>query len=180
MGACSHIDIKDDTCQIARSYTPISGSPTHMDLIVKRYEDGLVSRLCHSAKVGDSLLIRGPIVTLPYRMNMVSDVAMICGGTGIGFDVGITPMLQLIRQVVEDSNDTTKLQLFYANKTEDDIILRKELNEYASKYPDKLTVKFILESPPQDWNGLKGRINSDMLKVIPKSGVGVLVCGPNG
>jgi cytochrome-b5 reductase len=98
----------------------------------------------------------------------------------LGFDVGITPMLQLIRQVVEDSNDTTKLQLFYANKREDDIILRKELNEYASKYPDKLTVKFILESPPQDWNGLKGRINSDMLKVIPKSGVAVLVCGPNG
>jgi hypothetical protein len=28
MGACSHIDIKDDTCEIARSYTPISGLGT--------------------------------------------------------------------------------------------------------------------------------------------------------
>lgn len=40
---------------------------------------------------------------------------------------GITPMLQVIRAILKDQNDKTELWLLFANQTEDDILLRKEL-----------------------------------------------------
>lgn len=43
---------------------------------------------------------------------------MLAGGTGI------TPMFQLIRRVFEDHADPVRLYLLYANKTEEDILLR--------------------------------------------------------
>lgn len=80
--ACSHIEIIDDSCQIAREYTPITATTEYIDLVVKKCENGRVSNLCHSSKVGNHLLIRGPITTLTYAPNVTKDIVMICGGTG--------------------------------------------------------------------------------------------------
>ena len=56
---------------------------------------------------------------------------MIAGGTGI------TPMLQLIRAILKDPRDKTKMWLVFANQTENDILLRTELEEVASNHPDR-------------------------------------------
>jgi cytochrome-b5 reductase len=44
---------------------------------------------------------------------------MCCGGTGI------TPIYQLLMAICENSNDTTEVFLLYANRSEEDILLRK-------------------------------------------------------
>ena len=46
-------------------------------------------------------------------------ILMCCGGTGI------TPIYQLLMAICDNSNDTTEVFLLYANRTEDDILLRK-------------------------------------------------------
>ena len=51
---------------------------------------------------------------------------MIAGGTGI------TPMLQVIRAILKNPRDTTKLYLIFANQTEEDILLRQELESLQS------------------------------------------------
>jgi cytochrome-b5 reductase len=45
---------------------------------------------------------------------------MIAGGTGI------TPMLQLIREMLQNPDESIELRLIFANQSEDDILLRDE------------------------------------------------------
>ena len=53
---------------------------------------------------------------------------MIAGGTGI------TPMYQVAKALLTDPGEATSISLIYANVTEDDILLRKELNELSQTY----------------------------------------------
>lgn len=53
---------------------------------------------------------------------------MIAGGTGI------TPMYQVAKALLTDPAETTSISLIYANVTEDDILLRKELDELTHTY----------------------------------------------
>lgn len=52
-------------------------------------------------------------------------VAMLCGGTGLA------PMLQVIRAIIQNKNDKTKVTLIFANKTEADILRKEELDQMA-------------------------------------------------
>ena len=54
-------------------------------------------------------------------VHKVKKIGMVAGGTGI------TPMLQIIRAIQRDPTDTTEVWLIFANQTEEDILLRKEL-----------------------------------------------------
>jgi cytochrome-b5 reductase len=71
--------VKDDSSQIMRPYTPISlvNEPNHIDLMIKRYDNGHMSKLIHSLKVGDQIDVKGPIVTLPYTANMKKHIGMV-------------------------------------------------------------------------------------------------------
>jgi hypothetical protein len=73
----SHVVVKDDSCQIARAYTPTAYGRRHFDLVVKRYEDGSVSRFLHGKQVGDLVEMRGPLPTLLYRPNLVETLGMV-------------------------------------------------------------------------------------------------------
>lgn len=68
------------------------------------------------------------------------------GGTGI------TPMLQLIRQITRDPKDQTKLSLLFANQTEEDILLRDELEEVAKNYPDQVKIWYTVDRPTEGNN----------------------------
>ncbi|MPC43734.1 NADH-cytochrome b5 reductase 1 [Portunus trituberculatus] len=65
------------------------------------------------------------------------------GGTGI------TPMLQLVRQVVRDEGDTTQLALVFANQTEADILLRMELEEVQAQYSNKFKLWYTVDRPQE-------------------------------
>ena len=54
---------------------------------------------------------------------------MIAGGTGT------TPIMQLVRAVFRDPEDETCLSLLFANQTEEDILLRNELEKVQKKHP---------------------------------------------
>lgn len=43
-------------------------------------------------------------------------------------------------------SDSTKLALLFANQTEDDILLRKELDELAGQHPDRFKVWYTLDN----------------------------------
>lgn len=85
---------------------------------------------------------------------------MIAGGTGI------TPMLQIIRAVIRgrDKGDTTKIDLIFANVNEEDILLREDLDELART--DKgFRVYYVLNNPPEKWNGGVGFVTPEMITV---------------
>ena len=66
---------------------------------------------------------------------------MFPGGTGI------TPMLQLVRDVFRNPSDKTELALLFANQTEDDILLREELEEVQKQNPDRFKLWYTVDRP---------------------------------
>ena len=66
-------------------------------------------------------------------------------------------MLQLIRQVFRDKNDRTCLSLLFANQTEEDILLREELEEVQKEYPDRFKLWYTVDRPAE---GMYTKLNS--------------------
>lgn len=63
----------------------------------------------------------------------------------------------------------------------DDILIQQELDELASDHPDRFSVYYVLNSPPDNWNGGAGFITKDMIQQhlpAPTADVMVLSCGP--
>ena len=55
---------------------------------------------------------------------------------------------QVADEILENESDTTKVSLIFANVSEDDILLKQEVDARAAAHPDKLEVRFT--SPPPD------------------------------
>jgi len=191
-----------DNEPIIRSYTPVTSDDDigYMDLVIKVYlkdvhpkfpAGGKMSQYLNNMKVGEYIDVRGPSGRLKYlgggrfslkllrkdppRIVTVTKVAMIAGGTGI------TPMLQLIRHITQDPQDTTKMALLFANQTEKDILLREELEEVAKKHSAQFKLWYTVDTPSEGWKYSTGFVNADMISshlFPPAPDTLVLMCGP--
>lgn len=164
---------------VIRPYTPISkpDAKGHLDLLVKVYPEGKMSKYIGDMKVGDVLEMKGPIPKYPYRPCEKKEIGMIAGGTGI------TPMLQVIDEILDNPKDTTKMSLLFANLTEKDILLKEKLDSYAKNHPEKFKVYYVLDKAPWFWSGGSGYVTKQMLKEKmpdPTNDNLVFVCGPPG
>lgn len=187
---------------VIRSYTPVSSDDDkgYVDLVIKVYKKdvhpkfpagGKMTQHLDSMKIGDKIAFRGPSGKLKYlgkgkfsikKMRndpplsvQVTHVNMMAGGSGI------TPMLQIVRDVLKNKSDKTKLRLLYANQSEDDILLRKELDELVEKHPEQFQVWYTVDRAPENWKFSLGFINDEMIKghLFPSSDNPiVLMCGP--
>lgn len=143
-------------------------------MLPQSYPTGNISKYVGELKVGDSISVRGPKGTFNYTPNLVREFGMIAGGTGI------TPMLQIIRAVLRNPNDTTKINLIFANVNEEDILLKKEIDDLASKHSN-FNVHYVLNNAPANWTGGVGFVTADMIKQYcpaPASDIKILLCGP--
>lgn len=165
--------------EVIRSYTPITLDDTkgHFDLLVKTYAQGNASQYLASLKIGDKARFRGPKGRFLYRPNMAKEVGMIAGGTGI------TPILQVIKAILRNPEDKTKMFLIFGNLSKDDILLYEELKEMAGNHSDQLNVHFVLNNPPEgeNWDGSVGYITADIIKThcpVASKDSKILMCGP--
>ncbi|KAI9344134.1 hypothetical protein BD770DRAFT_397764 [Pilaira anomala] len=164
--------------EVSRSYTPITSDEEkgYFELIIKTYPDGVLTQYLSNMKVGETIGVRGPKGGFIYTPNMVREIGMVAGGTGI------TPMLQIIRAILRNPNDKTKIKLIFGNVTKDDILLEKELEQLAKKRPDRLKVYHVLnKAPDNNWNQGVGFITKQILEEqLPKpaNDIKILVCGP--
>jgi len=198
------LSAKVDGKLVVRPYTPTSCDEDlgKMDLVVKVYpagvhpkfpEGGKLTQHLDKLQLGDTIDVRGPSGRLVYeglgafrirdekdrvgpgKQVRAKQVNMIAGGTGI------TPMLQLARAVFRDPADTTQLALLFANQTEEDILLREELEQLASEHPDQFKLWYTVDRPTEGWTYSSGFINAEMIQqaFFPPSPDGlVLLCGP--
>ncbi|KAI9816976.1 MAG: NADH-cytochrome b5 reductase [Thelocarpon impressellum] len=163
-----------------RPYTPVSGEDLkgYLDFIIKRYPGGPMSQHLHDMKPQQRLSFKGPIPKYPWEANKHDHIAMIAGGTGI------TPMFQLARHIFANPEDKTKVTLVFGNIGEEDILLKRELEDLENTYPQRFRAFYVLEKPAESWQQGTGRIDKSLLKtVLPEPGAGdvkVFVCGPPG
>lgn len=176
-----HVSVRADIHgeSVIRSYTPVSSNKDKgvIELIVKIYEHGILTRHLASLQVGDQLEFRGPIGPMKYRSGLCGHIGMIAGGTGIA------PMYQLIRAICEDPSDNTTINLLYANNSEEDILLREQLDHWAVNCPNKFKVTYVLLHPPREWKHYKGFVTKEL--ILEKLGITapdskLMLCGPPG
>lgn len=188
---------------VIRPYTPISSDDDQgfVDLVVKVYfknvhpkfpEGGKMSQYLEEMKIGDTIAFRGPSGRLQYLGNgsfsikklrkdppktvKAKRVNMISGGTGI------TPMFQLAKDILKHNDeDKTQCSLLFANQTEKDILMKKELDELAAQYPEQFKVWYTVDRAEEGWKFSTGFINDQMISqhLFPadKDTI-VLMCGP--
>lgn len=128
-------------------------------------------------KIGEWLECRGPKGKFTYKPNMVSDLGMIAGGTGI------TPMLQVIKAILRNPLDETKISLVFANLTENDILLKKELDELSIQHENKFKVHYVLNEvvTSAPWTGKVGFVTPQIISEYlpkPSPSMKILICGP--
>lgn len=176
-----HIQIQAeiDGKNVMHSYTPTSldqDSKGFFELLIKVYPNGKLSTFIDNLKLGEKIKVKGPKGFYNYKPNMLNHICMVAGGTGI------TPMYQIIKSILTNPIDKTNITLLYGSQTEDDILLRAELDEFASKF-DNFNVIHFLDRAPKNWNGKSGYINKDaLIEFFPKpnNDVQLLICGPPG
>lgn len=184
-----------------RPYTPTSAVDEvgYFDLLIKVYfkgehpkfpNGGLMSQYLDSLPINSSIEIKGPLGHIEYtgrgnflingKPRFTKRLAMIAGGTGI------TPMYQVAQAVLCDQpEDETKMDLVYANRTEDDILLREELDRWAREYPNRFRVWYVVNQvkrPEEGWQYSVGFITESILREhLPTGGdeeTLALACGP--
>lgn len=180
---------------VMRAYTPVSSDDDvgSFTLCVKVYfagvhpkfpDGGKMSQYMESLKLGETLKVKGPLGHFEYKgrghfilkgkKRFARKIGLLCGGTGL------TPAYQVMMAVCKDLEDTTEVHLLYANQTENDILMRDELDQMAAER-DNIHVWYTLDKPGEGWKYSQGFINEEMLREhIPaadeESFVGM--CGP--
>ncbi|TID29338.1 hypothetical protein CANINC_002021 [Pichia inconspicua] len=179
IGQHIQISAEIDGKNVIHSYTPTSldsDSKGFFDLLIKIYPNGKLSNYINNLKLGETIKVKGPKGFYKYEPNNIKNLAMVAGGTGI------TPMYQIIKAVLSNPNDKTKITLLYGSQTESDILLRAELDELALKH-DNFKLIHFLDKAPENWGGKIGYINKDALQEFfpkPNDDVQLLLCGPPG
>jgi glycine betaine catabolism B len=76
--------------------------------------------------------------------------------------IGITPLRSMIKYSI-DEKLSASIILLYSNSLESDIAFRDELEDIQREKPNIKIVETITR-PGQDWKGVSGRINAEMVK----------------
>lgn len=210
LGTCQHVQVgfhlKDR--MLIRSYTPTkpllprpqrsSGKADDehdgcgtFELTVKTYfptkdqPGGALSNILDCMPIGEQVELRGPTGEIIYNGNgkfVINDqeqtfqkISLVVGGSGL------TPAYSLLARILLSKGDETKIRVVDANKSEADILLKGELDDFEKQHSEQLKITHVLSHPSDEWKGKKGHVNEDILKEAlfePGKGSAVFLCGP--
>ncbi|CEG44128.1 nadh-cytochrome b5 [Plasmopara halstedii] len=161
---------------VVRPYTPTNTNAEkgELELVVKGYPNGKLSKHIVNLSVGDELAMKGPFLKFEYKPNMYKSIGFLCGGSGI------TPALQVIKEVCRNPDDETQVVLIFCNRTEKDIILRDELDALQYMYP-QFQVHYVVNNADANWKGYTGYVTKKMVEELlpsPSDENLIGVCGP--
>ncbi|CAG7916595.1 unnamed protein product [Penicillium olsonii] len=188
------IKVQDPTNSeaVIRSYTPMSDTNLigKMELLVKIYfpsdsiPGGKMTLALDKLPLGSVIDCKGPTgrfeylgngrVSISGKVRQLRSFKMICGGTGI------TPVFQVLRAVMQDTQDPTMCTVLNGNRQEEDILCRSDLDAYVALDGRKCNVVHTLTKGSDTWSGRRGRISEELLAeyAAPEEQSMVLVCGP--
>jgi cytochrome-b5 reductase len=185
---------------VKRPYTPTTSDDNqgYFDLVIKIYSNGKMTQYLDKLEIGHTIEVSGPSGNLIYKDNGLFDIrsrkpepfvtrhvrhlGLIAGGTGI------TPMYQILNEILKEQTSIVpgqrvdiKIWLLFANQTEEDILLREELEQLAASNSDRFKLWYTVDRNNEEWKYSKGFINDIMLKEHmppPSDDVLICICGP--
>ncbi|TAE46063.1 MAG: ferredoxin--NADP reductase [Cytophagales bacterium] len=176
--------IQKDGKEIRRAYS-LCSSPTTDELpavAIKKVQNGNISQyMTTNVRIGDVLECLTPmgIFTTDFLADNHRHLVLFAGGSGI------TPMFSILKTALSIEKNT-KISLIYANKDNENIIFKNELESLEKQYADRFKIITVLEKAPFFWNkGYKGYLDTAKIKKIldslPKINIRdteFMMCGP--
>ncbi|WP_457618929.1 2Fe-2S iron-sulfur cluster-binding protein [Lutibacter sp.] len=166
--------------EIRRAYS-ICSSPNSNELriAIKKIKNGLFSVFATTKlKEGDILEVSNPegkFILEPSKNNSNNYLGFAAGS-------GITPLISIIKAVLENEPNST-FTLVYGNKTVKDTIFKSEIDTLKNKYPTTFYIQYIY-SREQQPNTLFGRIDEGNINFVLKNTFkdrtfnSAFLCGP--
>ena len=168
--------------ELRRSYSICTSpySEKELRVAVKEVKDGRASTLMNRTwKVGDTVEVMTPMGNFSSVLsgNNKKHYVLFAGGSGI------TPMMSILKSVlyIEKQSNIT---LVYANRDEDSVIFKTEIEKIAADNADRVKVLNVYDAPKTQVSDLqKGLLSVDRVKAIVENYGGVnadeyFICGP--
>jgi ring-1,2-phenylacetyl-CoA epoxidase subunit PaaE len=127
--------------EVRRSYSLYSSPDVDepLSIAVKLVENGEISRyLHHKTRVGDQLQALPPngiFTYIPFKETKRTVFLFAAG-------VGITPIFSILKTALLMEQES-KIVLIYSNRSQKDTLFYTELNEWQSKYPERLKIVYF-------------------------------------
>lgn len=168
--------------ELRRSYSICTSpySEKELRVAVKEVKDGRASTLMNRTwKVGDTVEVMTPMGNFSSILsgNNKKRYVLFAGGSGI------TPMMSILKSVLYIEKQST-VTLVYANRDEDSVIFKGELDKIVSENTDRIKLVNVYDHPKTEVNELqKGLLTIDRVKAIIENYGGVnadeyFICGP--
>ncbi len=128
------------------------------------------NKLC-ALHVGDIVIGSDPYGFF-YSESATSPLLLLASG------IGITPFRSIICESFKKTPDR-KISLFYSNRTEDDIVFKKELDQWQKDNPHLTIVYFVTREEKTLAEAIQGRMSAkQIMKFIPQpKETEVFICG---
>lgn len=149
--------------EIRRSYS-ISSSPTSKELrvVVKAVENGVFSNYVNNQlQIGDVLEVAYPEGKFVLEQHNAKIIAGIAAGSGI------TPIISIAKEVLENAADSTFI-LIYGNKTVEDTIYYNEIEALKNHYLGRFFVHYTFTKEHPE-GALFGRIERATINFVFKN-----------
>jgi len=142
-------------------YFSHADSPTEQQIeLTTRMTGSPFKQALTALSVGDEAKIDGPHGRFLFQPQ-APRIAFLTGG------IGLTPVRSMLRYLVDTERrgciDGQQLILIYGSMTEDGILYKEEVEEFARTIPG-FRVVHVITKPSPSWQGYAGFITSDVVK----------------
>jgi ferredoxin-NADP reductase len=133
---------------------------------------GSFSEKLLSLQKGDELTTSAPYGFFYPEPEEVTPLIFVVGG------IGITPCLSIIKTLLQ-AHDQRLIQLAYSNRSEEEIIFRKQLDELTLQHKNFSVRYFVTRKEPTDTTKIFGRMAPEALvtPAILKLNPEFFICG---
>ncbi len=152
------------------SFSSSAESTDRLEFGIKALGD--FTRNLRNVPVGTDAYLDGPHGAFSIDRVPAAGYVLIAGG------IGITPMLSFLKTMA-DREDVRPVLLVYADKAWETMAFREEID--ALTEATNLEVVYVLEDPPEDWQGETGFVTAELLaRSLPVEKITreYFVCGP--
>lgn len=170
--------------ELRRSYS-LSTAPNFdkdFQITVKRVENGKGSNfLCDKIHVGDVLNVTPPAGFFfeENEIQLPNHFFLFAAGSGV------TPIFSILKYVLL-AHPENRVSFLFANRSQNQIIYKQQLEEWLEKYPDRLQITHVLSQPEAPWEGPSGRCTEVLVKnfvktqAVENENFECYICGPTG
>ncbi|MBC7862223.1 MAG: 2Fe-2S iron-sulfur cluster binding domain-containing protein [Bacteroidia bacterium] len=172
-----------DGKEVRRSYSICTSpySENELRIVAKEVKGGVGSVFINkNLKKGDAMEVMTPMgnFTSPLSGSVKKHYVLYAGGSGI------TPIMSILKSILYIEKQST-VTLYYANRNEDTVIFRDQLNDIAAKNTDRVKIVNIYDSPLNGSDELyKGLLSKEKVKALLAKHENlnavseIFICGP--